>query len=157
MWRSHGDLVSRTTLVAALTLLTLTLPACAGSPSAPETTSTLLGTWSGSLTGEGMGDGSIMLTFTRQTGVDPLFRVAGDWSVANADSRFNGAGTFSGGSVAAGAIALELATMVVACPGQPGGTAARSALATLTIDGRRMSGRFVVPDCPGGEMVLSRR
>ena len=142
---------------AVVLCVVLSHAACVRSPSAPSSAASLLGTWAGTVTGEGTGTGALTLTIASEYGVPPLTRVAGVWTAVFPDNRFSGQGTLSGGPNGATQVVLNFSGMVVACPGQPGGIAAKTPIITLQRDDRRMSGPYVVLDCLGGEMSISRQ
>jgi hypothetical protein len=155
-WRSRVEVFTRMIPSAAAIVCTVVAcAACTRSPAAPSIAGSLLGTWTGTITGEGVGDGALTLVVADERGVAPLTRVAGDWTAVFSDARFGGRGTFTGGANGA-SVLLDFSAMVVACPGQPRGTAVKSPIVTLQRSDRRMAGHYLVLDCLGGEMSVSR-
>ena len=144
-----------------LLLLTLAIVAVScsksGNPSAPESIQTYLGTWTGTVTSDVLGNGSGTVTFDSgiKTSSGPI--LFGHWSFTFADARFNASGTVTAGSAPdTGAFVLLFSGALVPCPAEPGGIGEHSRSASLTFTSSRMFGSYIAAACPGGTMDLMR-
>lgn len=148
----------------AASVLCLPLVACgsgAGAPtmpSPPPDRSSYIGTWSGTITDEALGEGTLTLVIEMQfeTPSGPL--LGGNSTRTFPDARFNGTVHVTGIGLGSGELGLLFGPLIVPCAGEPGGTAERTLSAVLTVSGTTMQGTYGAPACSaGGTMRLMRK
>lgn len=133
--------------------------ACSKSPVSPSTStdSQLLGVWTGRITSDAIGAGSVTIVFTSQIGPASAPLLTGTWSFGFDDARFSTTGLVSANFDRSGTLlGLFFDRNTVPCPGQPDGVSQRTIAATMTIDAGRMRGEYIAGGCPGGALELTR-
>jgi hypothetical protein len=119
---------------------------------------TFVGDWDGTITSDAIGAGTLRLSVTSEIGADPNRLIAGSFSTTFAAAGFDVRGDFTGGPVSeTRQMGLLFDRVRVPCPSEAGGGADRAMLATVTVAGRRLTGRYVVAGCPGGAIDITKR
>lgn len=161
MWRWLGRRASNCqSRVLQLALVVIVASASCSKSSDPmgPTSNTLIGDWEGTIASDAIGAGTLRLSVTSEIGTPPSRLISGTFSTAFATPGFDVRGDFSGGpGTEPQQLGLFFDRVHAPCPGQPGGSAERALLAVMTLSGSRMAGRYVVADCPGGSIDITRR
>jgi hypothetical protein len=142
----------------AATCLTLLTGCRGGSPTTPEPgTPTYVGTWTGHISSEAVGAGTLEVIFDMQRNGPASPLVSGTATPVFPDARLNGSRAVVGAFSPDGLFGLTFDRGTVPCPAADDGVAARSMFASLTVVGNRMSGTYIAGGCPGGSMELTKR
>lgn len=144
-------------LRVAIIASALILPACSKSPSAPSEPN-FLGQWQGSITNDAVGAGTLRLAVSQEVASPQGPLLAGTFTVMYPTPGFDASGAMSAGPVTTDSqFGLFLDRALVPCPGEPGGTALRAVLATVTLSNGHITGRYVSAGCAGGAIDIHKQ
>ena len=148
-------------VAVSLVLVNAQLSSCTGGgmgPTPPASSGPFLGTWSGTISSDAIGVGRATVVMDHQIG-DPSFPLlSGTWALSFSDDRFSTRGPMVANlNPERTILGLTFDRQTVPCPSAPGGTAERTLFVSMTVNGERMRGPYIIAGCPGGSMDLVRK